>query len=125
MTITTDEKDWLLEGIVNAVNGTQKEVPITILVDGIMISGSIVSGHYYLEMLNPRIVIEPLKNTIENIELDILKRSIKQVSDNYQGKNQKVGPGASYIHLKDAKFHRGSKKGIESQKGVFWRGSLE
>lgn len=41
--------DWYLQDLIDMVNGTNTELPLTLFVKGTVVSGMLVSGHKYFE----------------------------------------------------------------------------
>jgi hypothetical protein len=122
--VIENDTDWLLEKIICKINGTDNKLPITILVDGVSISGNLVSAHKYYEYIKDK-VVEPKQISGEidehNLVLDILisgsSRSITDERDPYR----RIG----FIHIADAVFHSGRESVVKVGAGVFWRGVLD
>lgn len=47
--IPDEGKDWFLQLLVDAVNGTTSEIGLTLQVSGLLVSGTLVSGDKYFE----------------------------------------------------------------------------
>ena len=128
--IAINENDWLLEEIVNLINGTEKELQITLVTDVVLISGEVVSSHRYLDytyaLLRSRNVIPdpeidksiPLEK--QNISGDILEKRMNFAREKASSKREPSTP--SFIHIKDVNTSGGE---THSAKSVFWRGSIE
>lgn len=116
------EADWLLEKIVVAVNGADREIPISLLIGGVTVSGNLVSVHKYLDHIHDQIVFdeEGVKVDDINFQNEILSRLIKNSSEDSVLRKDSLDETALFIHIQDAKFHYRT-----SPKGVFWRGKIE
>ena len=123
--ITIDNSDHFLQAIIRSVNGQEKTVPITILVDGFLITGDLVSGHKYfkhtLEYFPPSTKPVTEQDQSEYV-LDVL---IDVEQENYLQRKGNVSMTTSYIHLINAKFQNSSGVSITGIKGVTWRGMID
>lgn len=119
------EKDWILEKLVATVNGTEKSVPITVLVEGVSISGELVSNHKFLEhcrtSLAPQLEEGDKVDDVKNYFLtSVLQYSYENILE-----DKKRLESATFIHLANAKFHSGHNRDISGSNGIFWRGMIE
>jgi len=123
--LVVEQTDWLLQRLVLYVNGSDKQIPITVSSDGLLISGKLVSCQSYLKHVYDQVVPKDIRNDMESIPESILKLEFDTYLEakTQQAENRNISP--MYLHLVDAKFHKGDLDKIIKQKGVAWRGSLE
>lgn len=100
--IELDEIDWLLENLVEIVN---KGVGfgITVLVDGVMISGHAVGGREYLRAMGETLAetfnkSPGIKEAFETLITQTY--GAEDTNDEKEQPERKVG----YLHLRDAKY---------------------
>ncbi len=118
-----NENDWLLERLIASVNGTDREIEVTLLMEGLLISGKMVSGHRYLEEIQKKVIIDEPFGEGMNIANFELKTRLEVSAKHYiEQKDRRV---ANYVHLFDARFHKGSILKASGQRGVLWRGDLD
>jgi hypothetical protein len=120
--IFQSEVDWLLENLAIGVSGTERAIPITLLVGGVSISGQLVSAHKYMDQIHDMVVFKDEMTRVEDIDMQnaMLSFMIKRNSANCVKEKDAVVKSAGYIHIQNAVFHGGT-----SRKGVFWRGKIE
>jgi hypothetical protein len=115
--ISHQENDWLLESYVRTLNGTDSEMPITILIDGFLVSGLLVGGNRYFQKILDSYLEGGAQDSDNWIKL------IQSRIDNYVADRQKQEIPVFYIHLLSATFHHPIGPGIPI-KGVSFRAKL-
>ncbi|MEJ7138716.1 hypothetical protein [Amphibiibacter pelophylacis] len=99
-------KDALLMTLIAAAEMDRPlEQGVTLLVDGFLVSGEIVSFAQYLHH----------NSAVEGVE-----RFIQQ-----SGGNASPAGAPNFIHLKNARFYTASGQSVPSDDGVYWRGAVE
>lgn len=99
-----NKKDDILIQLTDfAASEKQVEVDVTLLVDGLLISGFVISTEKYMK-----------HNTITDVYWDNLQKKGKIPIEH-------VDRPADYIYLRDAKFHHPGGSGIPTNTGVFLR----
>jgi hypothetical protein len=114
--------DEYLQQLVNALNGTNLEFPITIYISGTILSGYLTSGHNYFDGLKEqyRIFFGQKNDEIEET-IDALTASReKYVIDSETKSNL---PLPIYIHLRDARCFTLGQKPMTDE-GLWWRGKI-
>lgn len=121
------DRDFLLGLWVRVANAGKGTVGITIWTGGAIVSGTLVG---YLEYLDgvaeefDRTAEDPegfgdVFRTIRDTQREQMSRSGKDDDDLYRG------TAPSFIHLKDAKTYAPGGEPIPTNRGVWWRGSLD
>lgn len=110
--------DPLLKTILATVNKENITVKITLNVEGMIISGILVSSKEYCEGLARQI-----EETSDRTQADNLPKNLLSVFNQYIIQ-EKQALTQSYIHLKDARFHYASQDIAPIDQGVWWRGKL-
>jgi hypothetical protein len=125
-----DGKDSLLEHLIKFANTDALNIGITIFVNGIIVSGTLISSKRYFDGIihqiyqsnnntttsderDPKEAIKETFSFMEDIRSKLDRKSIDQIS----------AEEVNYIHLEDAKFYQ-SGLPITSEDGLFWRGKI-
>ncbi|WP_353718787.1 hypothetical protein [Dyadobacter sp. 676] len=123
--VRIESTDTVLASVIDYVNGTDREINVTVALSGMLVSGRMVSGHRFMKHVMDKIVIDqPYSSEIkdeENKNLEIYFGALKR---KYMDATKYFGE-AGFIHLLDAKFHNGSGKDLGRRPAHFWRGDLE
>lgn len=117
--------DWLLQILINLVNGGDMSISITLNVGGTMVHGDLVGGHKYLEQMGLGFSRGLFGN--ESKESRSLAESFKKMGDTIYEKEKLEDPeqpGPSFIHLKNAKFIRPIGQTFPENGGFWWRGKV-
>ena len=117
--------DWLLQMLINLVNGNDMAISITLNVGGAIIYGDLVSGHKYLEQLGLGFSRGLFGS--ESEESRSFAESFKKMGDAIYDKEKLEDPGQpapSFIHLKNAKFIRPLGQTLPESGGFWWRGKV-
>jgi hypothetical protein len=105
---TLPESDWFLTSLVDFINKHHNEVPVTLLVNGVLVSGLLCCYEKYFEAVG----------------LDTQKLFGEE-----EFPKSKANGGASetalpiFIHVKEARFFSGSQA-LPKGKGLWWRGRI-
>lgn len=104
--------DWILQDLVLLAD-EGGEMPVALFLHGMVVSGYIVSGQRYLELINEQM------NSEKEEELPALFRDYSEVMKN----NDREGEGPHFIHLRNATFMMGNA--INPAAGhLLWRGKI-
>jgi len=125
MTITTNTSDHFLEMIVASVNSENAELPITLLVDGMLLTGKLISGTKYFEYYQ---TLFPLtgKGPVEIGDTAYTQEiRVKAETERFAALKGDVHAKSTYLHLRDATFHYSLDDDLTSRRGVIWRGMIE
>jgi hypothetical protein len=120
-----DDTDHFLQRLINSVNGHEKTVPVTILIDGFMVSGNLISGHKYFEQVQEVIPLSGKSATELSPSDYTLEVLIEGQADVYKDLKDSVTNISTYFHMANAKFHNNSGVSITGIKGVTWRGRVD
>jgi hypothetical protein len=118
-----DESDWFLQHLVDTVNRTDLELPITVQVAGLFVSGLLVSGKRYFEGFGDD-VAAGLGGDAESAEL--LRSAFAGFGKIYDDENSVAAiDSPRFIHLRNARFFGTTNSPpVPNNKGVLWRGRL-
>lgn len=113
--------DWFLQQLVSMVNSVhgEFEIPITLSVGGILVSGQLSSGDKYFagmsEIMTPWFTDESART------------SITEMFSNHMGiyKDEVTRGPPQYVHLRDARFFSATGGGTPTNGGVWWRGRIQ
>jgi len=109
------QADWLLEELVDITNGTENEIGLTLNIGGILLTGTLISGHKYFEWF---------ANTIGSGSEETTKY-FKSFGEVYLKKKDNKSKPPALIHIKDAKFYQpGGNISIPAVDGSYWRGRI-
>lgn len=110
----TASKDSILEFFVKASNKHDFSLDITLLVNGAVVTGTIVSAKEYFETLS------------ESFEdgNDIAKALSEQLTKAGESVDSNTDEEAHFIHLKNTHIYCGDSKPTPSKGKILWRGKL-
>lgn len=122
--------DFALRSISYLANTVNFEVPITLQVKGLTITGRVISGARYFDGING-----VYKRSVESWEDDEAKKQFHRWIDllfpleEEPGTDEEVGlklqmEDVLFIHLEDTFIFTGEHKIPTSKEGVLWRGKL-
>lgn len=110
----TTEKDSVLEFFVQASNKHDFSLDLTLNVNGLMVTGTLVSAGEYFDTLS------------ESFDDD--SEVSQKLSEELTKAGEAVGgssvPDAQFVHLKDANVYCGDSKPTPSKGSILWRGKL-
>ncbi|MEI9927045.1 MAG: gas vesicle accessory protein GvpU [Sphingomonas sp.] len=117
-----DGKDWFLCDLVKFAN-LGVELPITLNVGGLIISGQLTSGRIYFEQMSQKIKSEQddeiLAAVRESFELNAKVYEIPEEP----AEDWKL-PTPDYVHLRNAKVYTNERRPLPDGDAVAWRGKL-
>jgi hypothetical protein len=111
--------DWWLQSLVSLANNSQIEFGITLNVEGLVVSGLLVSGRKYFELFAQEFATS-LPCDSEETE-DYIREKFAGNADIY---DTDAEDPPNFIHLTNCRFF-GQGGLIPSNKGVLWRGKIE
>jgi hypothetical protein len=124
-------RDWFLQELVRLANEHPESVslPVTLCVNGLLVSGVIVSGQAYFEGF-----ADTLATAVTNVSDDSrwnIRQMFAQYGEFYKPKRSETAAGRKapspeapeFIHLRNAQFFIGSNLVPTDQK-VWWRGRI-
>lgn len=116
--------DWFLQHLVSHVNDKPVELPITLQVGGMFVSGQLVSDARYFEGIagdsahglaaHPEIAESVRKSFIA------VGPAIQRTDSN----NAAPGPAPHFLHLQNARFSGASAMHTDQAEGIWWRGRV-
>ena len=113
--------DWYLQTLVKVINNNDAELPITLFIGGLVVSGFIVSGQKYFEGVGTQ-----LMQAFEEPD-DTSKEFVKALTlpgDSYKKiKEDPEAPLPVYVHLREARIFTSGQEPMP-QEGAWWRGRL-
>jgi len=118
--VQIDNKDWLLQSLLNIVNSGGLSFGITLNVGGFLVSGHLVGGKEYFEGFGAEFA-----SGISDISAsESIRASLAEHGKIYDTQQDDDAPPPSYIHIKEAKFFTTSGSPVPGNRGVWWRGRL-
>ena len=114
------QADEYLRELVRLVSGTESSFPVTLYMNGLVISGQIVSGHRYFEELRDQYAIYFGDSENSKKTIDYLTSPGKIYLDSDENKSM---PPIRYIHLQNARVMSNGNKPMPAE-GVWWRGRI-
>lgn len=108
----TPTKDWFLSDLVQVCNNTSSSYGITLFMNGLIITGDLISGKEYFELLS---------DLLSSPEFNASDLFLKEKE--FYSTEQVQGTQTTYIHLKNARSIVGNGQELPSN-GCLWRGQL-
>jgi hypothetical protein len=115
--------DELFERLVHLTNTTDLEIGVTLHVNGLVITGKLISGATYWSLsardlrersVGSRDLVDAMAQSMENVAAEY-RDTLAEESDSH--------PMQGFVHLKDARTV--TPKGGIPRAGAFWRGRLD
>jgi hypothetical protein len=116
--------DGFLQSLVDLMNRTPLEVGITLSVNGLTISGMMISGRRYFEMLGDSVASSL---TDQPTIAESLRQYCSMPASLYPAAGETADadrPPPFFIHLRDARIFHNSGAPLPTNQGVLWRGKL-
>lgn len=111
--------DWALLKFVDIANRTQAGMTMTLYLGGSVVTGILIGGREYFEMLGQQIAPALGKSPEEGKEL--YRELVDQHYPSMDEENEE-GPPPSFVHMKGARVI--SPTGSMPSEGMLWRGRL-
>jgi hypothetical protein len=119
--------DCFLQSLVEIVNDESANIPITLSVGGLLISGDMIGGKTYFDEF-----ARQFKDGFRDISSETastIEETFKRLGDVYdpiqkESQGSAAIPKPYLIHLKDAQIYQSGSSPPPSEKGVLWRGRL-
>jgi hypothetical protein len=119
------DSDWFLQHLVELVNSTDGfGFGITLLVDGFLVSGTLVSGKKYFSGFTKDFAQGLSDGGGDGKQAKELFAGFSKIYDTKVAAGDPNNPGPSYLHLADAHFYETSDRPVPANRGVWWRGRL-
>lgn len=120
--------DCLLQSLVEIVNSESANIPITLSIGGLLISGDMIGGKIYFNEF-----ARQFKDGFRDISSETastIEETFKRLGDVYdpiqkESQGSAAMPKPYMIHLKDAQIYQSGASLPPSEKRVLWRGRLE
>lgn len=113
--------DWFLQKLVIAANTGSLEFGITLFVEGLIISGQLVSGKKYFSTIGKEFsdAYSEDPETKEN-----LKAAFESNGDIYNHEPDEIVSPPNFIHLINARCYSQDGRSLPNNRGVAWRGKI-
>ena len=119
----TNEIDWHLRLLVENANDFGLEVPITLFVNGAVLSGVLTSGKVYFDLFAERFAAGWPKEGQAEIRASMASPGAVYPLLKPGQKSNRKQP-AQFIHLRDARVISGQRHYPQTPDGLLWRGRL-
>lgn len=113
------QADWYLQRLISMVNGTEIEFPITLYVDGTIVTGYLVSGHKYFDGLGMQ--LSGFFGDVEDAERAIA--GLIEPREIYLADKDSITRPPDFVHIREARVVTPGQSPIPSE-GVWWRGRV-
>jgi len=115
--------DYLLQALIEMVNGSGVEIGITLQVGGMLVSGQLVSGRSYVEGFTNDFSSSFQPGSDEDTAV---REWFKPFKELYEQKDDgdEPRPLPVFVHLRDAHFFGLPGGPIPNNIGVWWRGRV-
>ena len=115
--------DNYLQLLVDLINGTEMEFPITLFVGGTVVSGQLVSGHRYFEQGLGSALKEYFTGMSDDAEVTRAIENLTSAKELYTNKDLKPTLPPAFIHLRGARVFTPGQEPTP-RGGSWWRGRL-
>jgi len=120
--------DWFLQSLVSIVNNESANIPITLSVGGLLISGEMIGGKTYFNEFARQ--FKDGFREISSQTATTIEESFKKLGDVYdliptEAQAQAAVPDPRLIHLRNAQTYHSGGNPIPSEAGALWRGRLD
>jgi hypothetical protein len=112
----SEESDWFLQALVGFVDGTEREIGITLQARGIVLSGFLVSGHKYFDGFADDFATA----VVHKEAAGKIRQEIAKFGDQYKTKPKADHPLPMYLHLKKPRMYGPGVKASPN----WWRGRV-
>jgi len=115
--------DWMLRYLVDMANLQELQIGLTLLVDGMLVSGTLIGGQAYFAGITQTISSAMCDSPEATAVTDLFEKVNRAV--HAETSPEKPSPPPAYIHMKDTYFFQpGNTGSTPSSQGVLWRGKL-
>ena len=113
--------DWYLAALVDDVNGLEKGegFGVTLTVSGQLVSGTMISGSEYFDLLGDAMV-----RGLPEDKAEAVKAYYSGPGDLYGPERDDDHSSPVYVHLKDARYFGWGGNPVPASSGFLWRGKL-
>ncbi|RZM78704.1 gas vesicle accessory protein GvpU [Leptolyngbya iicbica] len=115
------ESDRLLQALALVPEKTSIELGITLNLDGLLVTGFVISQEAYFEQLTQGIretkADDEMKSLLEDFLTELKEPIIKSTAEK--------ATFPRFIHLRDAKLYPSEGKGMPSLGSTLWRGDID
>ncbi|WP_434998682.1 gas vesicle accessory protein GvpU [Vibrio scophthalmi] len=116
-----DGVDWYIQNMISLANHGI-DVGITLTVGGTVMSGKLISGKKYFDLVTEQIESSLSDENFKKVFVSFLESN----SARYQGSPSEMpATQNAYIHLMDAKIFDSQGNSIPTNEGLLWRGKLD
>ncbi|MCC8537358.1 gas vesicle accessory protein GvpU [Xanthomonas axonopodis pv. poinsettiicola] len=118
--------DWYLQKLVGIANASNTQFGITLFVEGVIVSGQLVSGKQYFEAFAQEFSAAFPGSDEEKEDIRLAFASHASIydaaADDDDGQQSSAPP--QFIHLIDARCFSPGGQPLPSNRGVLWRGKV-
>lgn len=120
--------NWFLLSLLAVASNAGLNPPITLNVNGLLISGDLVDGKLYFDNLTS-VTTDAFKGVVPQATIDqfdaLFAAFRARVGGPGQGSGQSDGPEPTHIYLRNAKVSNQSGAAAPSASGAWWRIRLD
>lgn len=123
-----DDRDWFLQEFVYFANRHGLKQGMTLMVSGLVISGTLIGGKEYFEAL-----AEEMASVVTDVDTrEAVRRWVSRYGAIYDRDEkepdketaEELPPPPSFIHLGDARIWLPGDFPVPTSRGILWRGRL-
>ena len=114
--------DYFLQRLVSMVNGGSISIPITLHVEGQIISGQLIGGRQYFNEWAEAFAAGSSTDENDRKELRTLVASFGDVYKPEEIEKAQTEP--QFIHIRNARVYHSAGKPVPANEGVLWRGRI-
>lgn len=114
--------DWFLQNLVSIVNNSGIEFGVTLSVEGMVLSGTLVSGKKYFEIFAEQFAnAYPGKADTKEEIREALAKNAELYTEREEDESR---PPPQFIHLEDCRHFSTSGHVLPGNQGFLWRGRI-
>jgi hypothetical protein len=119
---TVNSGDFYLDILISMAKG-KAEMPITLMLNGLIISGILISSDEYFKLFADGIIKEIIDKHIESGKIKAPSKDDENQSE-ASGEEETDEINTKFIHLKDAQIFTPGQNPVPNNVKMLWRGKI-